>query len=238
MIKIITLNGRTIKYDLQRKQVKNINLRMKSTGEITVSADPRVPDAVIEGFLQEHADRILRAKDRCEKAAQNAPAPHEYIDGERFSIFGEPKTLRLLKAPRNGASADGDTISLSVKDTDDRALRQRTLQTYLDTLCRERITALCHQYHSFFEAEGVPFPTIRFRHMTSRWGSCHKQKATVTFNLALIDLPLAFAEYVVVHELTHLIHPDHSKRFYDRLAMVLPDWKERRELARQRKEVP
>ena len=137
MIKTITLNGRTIKYDLQRKQVKNINLRVRGTGAITVSADPRVSDTVIEEFLYEYADRILRAKDRCEKAAQNAPAPHEYTDGERFSIFGEPKTLRLLKATRNGAAADGDTISLSVKDTDDRALRQRTLQTCLDTLCRE-----------------------------------------------------------------------------------------------------
>ena len=61
MIKNITLNGQTITYDLQRKKVKNINLRMKRTGEITVSANPRVPDAIIEGFLCEHADRILRA---------------------------------------------------------------------------------------------------------------------------------------------------------------------------------
>ena len=233
MIKNITLNGQTITYDLQRKKVKNINLRMKRTGEITVSANPRVPDAIIEGFLCEHADRILRAIDQYEKAKQNAPSPMEYTDGETVSVFGERKTLRLLKATKNGAAADGDTICLSVKDTDDRALRQRTLQTYLDMLCRERITALCHQYHPFFEAEGVPFPTIRFRHMTSRWGSCHTQKAVVTFNLALIDLPLAFAEYVVVHELTHLIHPDHSKRFYDRLAMVLPDWKERRRLRKR-----
>lgn len=234
MIKSITLNGRTVRYDLQRKKVKNINLRMKNTGEITVSANPRVPDAVIDGFLQEHADRILRAVDQCEKAKQNAPAPPEYTDGETISVFGEHKILRVLKADKNQAVADRDTILLSVKDADDRALRQKTLQSYLDDLCREKIIALCHQYYPFFTAEGVPFPTVRFRRMTSRWGSCHKQKATVTFNLALIDLPLAFAEYVVVHELTHLIHPDHSKRFYDRLAMVLPDWKERREVARQR----
>ncbi len=234
MIKSITLSGRTVRYDLQRKQVRNINLRMKSTGEITVSANPRVPDAIIEGFLQEHADRILRAADQCEKAKQNAPAPPEYTDGETVSVFGERKTLRVLKATKSQAVTDGDTILLSVKDTDDRALRQRTLQAYLDTLCRERITALCHEYHLFFAADGVPFPTVRFRRMTSRWGSCHKQKATVTFNLALIDLPQTFAEYVVVHELTHLIHPDHSKRFYDRLAKVLPDWKERRELGKRR----
>lgn len=234
MIRSITLNGRTVTYDLQRKQVKNINLRMKRTGEITVSANPRVPDAMIEGFLQEHADRILRAADLCEKAKRNEPAPLEYVNGETVAVFGEPKTLRVLKATKDQAVTDKDAILLSVKDADDAALRQKVLQTYLDALCRERLTALCRQYYPAFAAEGVPFPTIRFRRMTSRWGSCHKQKATVTFNLALIDLPLAFAEYVVVHELTHLIHPDHSKRFYDRLAKILPDWKERRRLGKQR----
>ena len=234
MIKRITLNEQTVTYDLQRKQVKNINLRVKRNGEITVSANPRVPETVIEDFLYEQADRILRAIDQCEKAKQNAPAPLEYTDGETVSVFGERKTLRVLKADQNKAITDKDTVLLSVKDTNDRTLRQKTLQSYLDGLCREQLTALCHQYHRFFTAEGIPFPTIRFRRMTSRWGSCHTQKATVTFNLALMDFPLEFAEYVVVHELTHLIHPDHSKRFYDRLAKVLPDWKVRRALGKQR----
>ena len=234
MIKNITLNGQTVTYGLQRKKVKNINLRMKRTGEITVSANPRVPDAIIEGFLCEHADRILRALDQYEKAKQNALSPMEYTDGETVSVFGERKTLHLLKADKNQAVMNSDTILLSVKDSSDRTLRQKTLQAYLDELCREQLTALCRQYYPAFAAEGIPFPTIRFRRMTSRWGSCHTQKAVVTFNLALIDLPLAFSEYVVVHELTHLVHPDHSKRFYDRLAKVLPDWKARRGLGKSR----
>lgn len=233
MIKSITLNGRLIQYDLQRKQVKNINLRIRPDGRMTISANQRVSETVIEEFLQSQADRILRALNKCAEVARNAPNPVEYVSGEVFSVFGEDKTLRVLTGRKNTAVIDGDSILLTVKDADDKAARHAILQAYLDTLCRETLTALCHRYYPHFAAHGIPFPTLRFRHMTSRWGSCHHQKGIVTFNYALVDLPLAFAEYVVVHEFTHFLQPDHSKAFYLRLAAVLPDWKDRRKMGKR-----
>lgn len=232
MIKSINLNGQDLHYDLQRKQVKNINLRVKPDGHITLSANPRVPESVIEAFLQENADRILRAVEQCNAARENVPLPKEYVDGEVFAVFDERKTLRVRMGNKNSVEDNGDTILLTLKDTADKAKRQALLQAYLDGICRKTMTALCQKHHPFFAAQGVAFPTLRFRRMTSRWGSCHSTKGVVTFNYALIEKPLAFAEYVAVHELTHFLQPDHSKQFYHRLSAVLPDWKARRELGK------
>lgn len=68
--------------------------------------------------------------------------------------------------------------------------------------------------------------------MTSRWGSCRPRNQALTLNTALIKAPKEAAEYIVVHEFTHFLHPDHSRSFYEAVARVMPDWKERRQLLR------
>ena len=64
--------------------------------------------------------------------------------------------------------------------------------------------------------------------MTSRWGSCQIKKNTITLNRRLIETPMECIEYVVVHEFTHFLQPNHSRKFYDLLAVFMPDWEERK----------
>ena len=64
--------------------------------------------------------------------------------------------------------------------------------------------------------------------MTSRWGSCNFVRKILTFNYALINAPIECVEYVIYHEFTHFIEPNHSKKFYNQLAMFMPDWQERK----------
>ena len=75
---------------------------------------------------------------------------------------------------------------------------------------------------------GVKAAEVRWREMVSRWGSCQVKTARITLNLRLADKSAACIEYVLVHELCHLLHPDHSPAFYAKLAIFMPDWKERR----------
>ena len=92
---------------------------------------------------------------------------------------------------------------------------------------RKELTELCLKYYPFFE-NAFPFPEIRFKKMTSRWGSCMPGKNLVTFNTALAAVPPECAEYFVVHELCHFLHPNHSKSFYAEVEKHIPDWKERK----------
>lgn len=69
---------------------------------------------------------------------------------------------------------------------------------------------------------------LKYRTMKSRWGVCYPARAQITMNRRLLDKPLDAVEYVVVHELVHLHHPNHGKAFYAELAAILPDYKRRR----------
>jgi len=80
---------------------------------------------------------------------------------------------------------------------------------------------------------GVRIPEVRVRYMTSRWGSCIVNKGRVWINIYLAKLPPKCMEYVMLHELVHFIHPNHSADFYAMLEKLMPNWKEYKELLKR-----
>ena len=80
----------------------------------------------------------------------------------------------------------------------------------------------------FEKYSGVRVPAVRYRDMKSMWGVCYPKKQCITLNTRLARLPMPLAEYVVLHELVHFIHPDHSARFHAEMLCRMPDYKQRR----------
>lgn len=96
-----------------------------------------------------------------------------------------------------------------------------------------QMQALCDRYYPLFAGVlGGQCPTVKIRDMKGSWGVCHPLQKSITFALRLVNKPLAAQEYVVVHEFCHFYHANHSAAFWDCVAAVLPDWKERRALLR------
>ena len=222
MKRTISLNGIPTVYTLERKRVKNVNLRVRG-GEVFVSAPRWVPSAMIEGFLRERADFILGALERTERT----PFP-PCEDGAPLPWRGRTLTLALARASRSSARVEGDTLRLCVRD----AQNAESVRRALDRWYRAESEALClaafDRLYPQFAALGVPRPEIRMRAMRSCWGNCRPAKKVVTFNARLAAVPEDCVEYVVAHELTHFLHADHSPAFYAALARVIPDWKARR----------
>lgn len=229
----IVLGGRTVTYSLQRKRVKNLNLRVRPDGSLTVSCSPLVPLRQVEAFLRAEERRILSALSRMESSQRRHPVPEHCADGEMLCVWGEIMTLRFSRGTRGGAALSDGELRLTVRDPEDEGQRRRALERWQRKACEETLTAHCRRIYPAFAARGVAWPTLRFRRMTSRWGSCRPKSGVVTFNLRLCELPEACALYVAAHEFTHFLQPNHSAAFYAELARVLPDWAERRALLRR-----
>lgn len=228
MIKITILKGQETSYNLERKNVKNINLRIKANQSICVSANPQVSDEIIEDFLQSKADYILKALEYYADIAKYVPKPKEYVDGESFKILGHDRRLKVVQGKKNRVESDESYITLSIKDISDYNLKKKTMEKWLKNYCKDTIVAVCESIYPKFQKYGIDFPEIRFRYMVSRWGSCQPKRKILTFNIMLIEAPLSCIEYVVTHEFTHFLQPNHSKKFYNQLAMFMPDWQERK----------
>ena len=98
-------------------------------------------------------------------------------------------------------------------------------QYFTEEQLKDFITEFCKIVYPYYQQLGVEFPTIKFRKMTSKWGSCHTQKNMLLFNTNLMYAPPQCVEYVVWHEFTHFLQPNHSKLFYNELEKVCSDWK-------------
>jgi len=83
-------------------------------------------------------------------------------------------------------------------------------------------------YQKIFKKHGLNQPNILVRKMKTLWGSCTPTKDKITLNEYLLKADIRCIQYVILHELTHLIYPNHSKEFYDFLTIHMPDWKERK----------
>ncbi len=90
------------------------------------------------------------------------------------------------------------------------------------------INEICNKVYPYYSDRGISFPQIKYKKMVSRWGSCHPVKGILTFNLNLIYAPLECIEYVVLHEFTHFLQPNHSDKFYYELEKTCPNWREYR----------
>lgn len=225
----VTISDRKIAYELTRKKVKNINLRIKPDGSVHVSASNAVTIAVIERFMKQKADFILSAIDKYNE--RNKIKGVRLEDEEILSILGSDYMLFIYKGEYNYIEENIGTLALYVTDTDDYELKYKTYITWLKPQCVKIMTTLCQKaYDEYYRSLGIKFPVIKVKDMRSRWGSCIPSKEILTFNVHLMEYPFAAAEYVVAHEFTHFLQANHSARFYAELAKFMPDYREREKL--------
>lgn len=229
MLKEIILDGRPIRYDLQRKKVKNINIRIKRDLSVNVSASTRVSQEEIERILREKSKFILSAIQKYESLSENKAEKPDPL--EKALVFGQYLKVIITEGKKTPSVINSDSISIFVKNTSDLEQIKKAIDQALEECLKEEIDKLCHEAFPKFERYTQGYPTIKFRKMKTRWGSCNAQKNLITFNYSLIHAPKECVRYVVYHEFSHFVHLDHSASFYEVLSKHVPDHKElRREL--------
>lgn len=230
----ITYNGEVIAFDVKRKRIKNLNLRVKSDGSIHVSAPFHSSDSQVEAFVMAQVPFIQRARWRwAQHRAQKSP-PLQYVTGETLYVLGRP--VRLVVEPlcgrkRSQAVFNGNHhLYLYVPDQASYAYKYKVMMRFWKTLGERVFIHWLNQVHTWFSQRGyqVPYPALRQRSMKSRWGSCTPGRASITMNIKLLEGPEAYIEYVMVHEMAHFIQANHSPAFHAIVAEFLPDWKARK----------
>ena len=224
----VIVEGRQICYQLERKKVKNLNLRVRKDGNAFVSANEMVPCDEIDAFIYSKASYILKAIDHFREMAQYKPQPKQYVSGETFYIQGRGLRLQVSQAKKDTISSDGVYIFLKVKDIHDIEKKQRIVTRFLDQECKTIFSEVMEELYPVVKKYGIEKPTLRIRDMETRWGSCLVKKRVITLNKRLLEVPRNCIEYVAMHELCHFMQPNHSKHFYAILSSLMPDWKERK----------
>lgn len=217
------LAGETIEYTLNRSaRRRSITLTIDESG-LRVGAPMRAPQTRIDSVLAGHAEWIVR---KLTEWASRRPAPFNWSAGDRLMLLGNALTLRFDAAA--GAIEQGEGVLILPATLSAPAAAATAGHHWLRATAQAWFT---QRVAHFAPALRVRLPVIRLSNARTRWGTCHPQ-GRVHLNWRLIHMPPALIDYVVVHELAHLHEPNHSSRFWRRVAAVLPDHLQRRRILR------
>ncbi len=227
--KTLQIGEKIYTYTLTRKAVKYVNLRVRPDGSIAVSSPAVVPLAEIERFIASKSDYIDKARARLAKPCEAMQMP-TFRNGSSARIHGIDFPVCITKGKQISCACREKTLFFTVEDPENEIECLKAVQSWACERIKELILYFCRDAESKMKPYGVPSPEIKFRKMKSRWGSCNTRKTILTFNYALIHVPVSVVEYVVYHEYAHFVHPNHSPAFHEFVARFVPDSQLKREI--------
>ena len=198
---IYTYNNVNYQVEIIKKNNKNTYLRVKD-GKIVVTTNYLVSKSKIEKLIKDNTSFINKNLDRYNNKVKDTS----------FKLFGNSYDI-IYGLPST------EITNNKIYTKDSKSLN-KYLSKYITSIYQERL----NYWYNIFE-ENIPVPNLKIRKMTSRWGVCNTKNHNVTLNLELSKYNIDALDYVIVHELSHFIYPNHSKDFWSLVSKYYPDYK-------------
>ncbi len=206
-----------IEITFKRKSVKNISIKIKSQKEVILTYPIFISKKRALEFLESKKTWI-------EKKLSTFPKELDLVDGDVVKYLGFKYRLKLITSKKNRAFIEDKIIMIESKNIDDFELKQKILKEFYRQKAKEIFPKLLVSWEKITNQK---VQKLTIRDSKTRWGSCNTQKAYINLSLHLVKKPLDAIEYVILHELAHLTHPNHSREFYSYIEKFMPDFRER-----------
>ena len=218
--------GERIVLPVERRKVKRLRVVVSRGGKVRAVAPFGYPIESIRVFLESKKKWLFRAYRRQKDARDLISAPF-LTEDNRALLLGKKIPVRVYLSEQEGVLYADEEIAIRVRSGDVRRV-DRVYLTWMVGYGREIFSRYVDKWMPIFASRGIERPPIFIKVWKSKWGSCHVGRKEITMNLHLIKAPEECVEYVVLHELTHLIHRGHGKPFHAFLTRYMPDWKVRK----------
>lgn len=208
-----------IDYVLIQAKRNSIRLSVNESGDVRVYAPKTMRLRDIDAFVASRKDDVQAMADRVQQRREAFEAGHPLENGARLLVLGRPVTLEIRQAAAKRAKLEEDRLVLAAPETDRAALRALIRKALSEAALKE-IRRLIAEHAPEM---GVQPGRIAIREQKSRWGSC-SDRHNLNFNWKLMLAPPEALEYVVIHELCHLIEFNHGARFWRLVESRMPDY--------------
>ncbi|WP_304332041.1 M48 family metallopeptidase [Brachyspira innocens] len=214
---------------IEYKKIKNIYIRVKSDLNIYVTAPKRVSKKYIYELVANRKDWIEERKENIKKKNSYDIGKKELINGDKIYYLGKCYELNILKSKKENIIINEHIINMYVNIKEDEKFidvnikrKYKLLETWYKEEALKLFDTLLKKYCLIMALEIKGFTVKKLK---SKWGSCDTLKKHITLNLELMKYPVIVSEYIVIHELAHLIEANHSKKFYEIIKKYMPEYK-------------
>jgi predicted metal-dependent hydrolase len=222
----IQYGQRKIEYILFFVDRKTLEISVHPDSSVIVKAPIGSDISKIESKIKKRVRWILKQTFYFNQFKPKTPE-RRYISGETHLYLGKQYRLKINKSKNTCVKLKRGYFEIKLIDINDTAGAKELLEKWYLEKSVEKFGDLFGSRWKYFKQEASKKPVLQIRKMKKRWGSLSKS-LTLTLNSDLIKSPKECIDYVIVHELCHLKHQNHSSEFYRLLETVLPDWKKRK----------
>nr|WP_230942072.1 SprT family zinc-dependent metalloprotease [Burkholderia cepacia] len=212
--------------DVVRKDIKHVHLSVyPPDGHVRISAPLHMTSDIIRVYAISRLDWIRRQQRKL--LSQERETAREYLNRESHYVWGKRYLLRIVEA--EGPSTvrlKHSTLELVLRPDSDVSKRREALDAWYRQQIREAVPRLLEKWESSL---GVKARRILVQHMKTKWGSCNPATGNIRLNTDLACKPPECLEYILVHELLHLIEPTHNARFQSMMDQFMPHWQQVRD---------
>jgi predicted metal-dependent hydrolase len=214
----ITVNEIVI--DVVRKNIRHLYLKVLPAGQVQITAPLKINDELVRSFV---LSKLRWIEKRKKLFTVKAPVAYEYISGEHHYFLGKAYVLNVIyKAGHGKVVLYDESLALYVPPGCDLIRREKTLLLWYRKQMKMQIASLILQWEKVI---GVRIASFHIKKMKTKWGTCNIGARRIWLNLELIKRPLHCLEYVVVHEMVHLLERYHNRRFAMLMDGFLPLWR-------------
>ncbi len=210
---------------LTRKDIKNVHLTVHPpNGHITLAAPIGTRTDVARAYAISRLDWIR--KQQAQLASQNRETKRQFITRESHYLWGKRYLLDIqFKEQKPGVTLDHRKIYLQIRPGSSRQKRCEIMHEWHKTQLHREIPPLLRKWE---KKMGVSVAAYFLQRMKTKWGSCNHKAGNLRLNTELVKKPKDLLEYIIVHEMIHLIEATHSERFFALLTKHYPRWQEAR----------
>lgn len=208
-----------------RKKVKNFNLYVSAPdGKVKITVPFSVKESDIRDFLNAKSSWIEKSRNKISGLKRDGEK--KFVSGEIHYLWGGEKTLKVMEGENSyDVEVFKDVIYFYVK----RGSTQKQRESHFKKWLRNELFIKAVNFMEIYEKlMGVKVNELKIREMKTKWGSCNVSKKRILLNLKLVKNAEDFLEYVVVHELAHLLEQSHNSRFKALMTEYMPDWRMRK----------
>lgn len=222
MKKQLQYGNNTIGYTVAYTIRKSLEIAVHPDLEVVVTAplDARIEE--IETSVKKKARWIQKQKEFFSQFHPPTP-PRQYVSGETHLYLGRRYRLKVFESEEKSIKLKGGWIHISTPDKFNSDSIKKQLDAWYRKHAIRKIREYAQPWIKRFKKKGHAVKELQIRRLNKRWGSCTSE-GKILLNVELIKASKYSIEYVIVHELCHLITPDHSPAFYETLSAMLPNW--------------
>ena len=221
-----TIHLGDVSIQVTRKVIKHVHLSVHPpTGRVTLVAPKATRLSVARVYAISRLGWIRQQQERFRKQAREAP--RRFVERESHYLWGRRYLLSVVSSggTKPGVSIDHKRITLTVRVGSDAAKRDAVMHAWHKALLHEVVPELIRKWERKLQ---VKVSRYFLQRMKTKWGSCNHRDRHIRLNTELVKKPRDLLEYVVVHEMIHLLVPTHSERFVALLQQHYPTWREAR----------